>query len=83
MKIQNGRKRIGFFRALVYLEIVGFVGSYFTWRRLNNSQDFRYYMSNTAPFILDGYYKMGEKLGNLKTREFDANCWKERNKKDF
>ena len=55
MNIEPKRKKFGFFKALVYFEIGAFIGSYLVWKRMNNSQDFRYYMSKTFPFVLEGY----------------------------
>ena len=71
---------MSFLKGFVYFEIGAFIGSYLCWKRMNNSQEFRYYMSKTFPFALEGYYKMGETIGNLKTREYDASCWKEMKK---
>jgi hypothetical protein len=55
MNIEPKRKKFGFFKAFVYFEIGAFIGSYLVWKRMNNSQDFRYYMSKTFPFVLEGY----------------------------
>ena len=41
-------------KGFVFAEIVVFFGSYYVWRRMNHSQEFRYYMRNNYPSILEG-----------------------------
>lgn len=58
------------------VEIGIFLGSYYVWRRMNRSQDFRQYMNDKYPSILEGYYKIGETFDkNNKMRQFDSACW--------
>jgi hypothetical protein len=75
MYIQPKPKKSYFLKGFILFEITAFIGSYLVWKKLNNSQNFRYLMSKKAPFILEGYYQIGEKAGNLKTREYDLSCW--------
>lgn len=42
------------FKGFIYIEIVLFVGSYFLWKHMNDSQEFRFYMKNSYPTILEG-----------------------------
>jgi hypothetical protein len=42
------------FKSLVYIEVGLFIGSYILWKRMNDSQDFRLYMKNNYPSILEG-----------------------------
>lgn len=38
--------------------------------------EFRYYLSQNYPFILEGYYKLGEKLGGeTNIRQIDSAYW--------
>lgn len=41
-------------KLVVYAEIACFIGSYLVWKRMNDSQEFRFYMSNNFPTILEG-----------------------------
>lgn len=69
-KLKNSAKTI------LILEGVFLVGSYGLWRRMNTSQDFRYYMHQHFPSILENYYLIGEKLsGNDQLRRFDYTTW--------
>ncbi len=42
------------FKGFIYVEIALFVGSYILWKRMNDSQEFRYYMKSNFPTILEG-----------------------------
>ena len=75
MNFKPEKKKFSLLKGFIIFEVATLVGSYLVWKRLNTSQDFRYYMSQKAPFILEGYYQMGEQIGNLKTREYDLDCW--------
>lgn len=78
MQIKPKRAKYTFLKGFIYFEISLFLGSYFIWKRMNNSQDFRYYMKNQFPFVLESYYQIGEKIGGVKTREYDLECWKDK-----
>ena len=43
-------------KAFLYLEVGAFIGSYFLWRQMNHSQDFRYYLSKNFPSLLEGIF---------------------------
>ncbi|GAB1867369.1 hypothetical protein CAJAP_08448 [Camponotus japonicus] len=63
-------------KAILIFEGVLLLGSYGLWRRMNTSQDFRYYMHQYFPNILEGYYIIGEKLsGSNQLRRFDNTTW--------
>ena len=68
-------------KPVIYFELAFLVGSYLVWKRMNSSQEFRFYMRNNYPNILEGYYLIGEKAGNLDTRQFDLDTWKNQEEK--
>jgi hypothetical protein len=41
-------------KAALVVELGLFIGSYLVWKRMNSSQDFRFYMRNNYPQILEG-----------------------------
>ncbi|KAF7998203.1 hypothetical protein HCN44_009601 [Aphidius gifuensis] len=50
--------------------------TYIVWRRMNRSQDFRFYMNENFPSILEGYYKIGETISSdTSIRDFDTDTW--------
>ncbi len=51
-KQQGGTK--SFFKGILFLEVGLFFGSYLLWKRMNNSQEFRYYLNKNFPSILEG-----------------------------
>lgn len=67
------------FKGLVYVEIGFFIGSYLLWKRMNDSREFRHYMSKSFPAILEGYYTLGEQLGGLEIRKTDNEFWNSQN----
>lgn len=68
----------GSVKVVLIIEGALFLGSYGLWRCLNTSQDFRYYMRQHFPNILEGYYMLGEQLsGNDHIRTFDYKTWME------
>jgi hypothetical protein len=44
----------GFVKLFVVFEVALAYGSYLTWKRMNNSQEFRFYIKNTFPVVLEG-----------------------------
>jgi hypothetical protein len=58
-------------RNIIYLEIALFVGTYLAWRRINTSQEYRYYLRNNYPAVLEVYYSIGETASDSKLREVD------------
>lgn len=49
------------FKSFIYFEIALFAGSYLTWKRMNESQEFRLFMKNNFPSVLEG--KLFETFG--------------------
>lgn len=46
---------------------------------MNRSQDFRYFMKNHCPILLEGFYELGEKLdGDDTMRRLDLLAWQEK-----
>ena len=41
-------------KGFIVIELGLFLGCYYLWKKMNRSQDFRYYMSKNYPTILDG-----------------------------
>lgn len=64
------------FRGVIYFELAAFFGTYYLWKRMNSSQDFRFKVKQNFPSILEGYYTLGERMGSLNTRQVDENAWK-------
>ena len=52
-KKQGGTK--SFVKGILYLEIGIFVGSYLLWKRMNDSQEFRHFLHQNLPTVLEGY----------------------------
>jgi hypothetical protein len=71
-----------FLRGFIYFEIGALFASYMIWKRLNGSQDFRYKVKQKFPSILEGYYQIGESIGDIKTREYDIACWSSKQASD-
>lgn len=63
-------------KVLFVIEAVCFAGSYAVYHRMNTNREFRQYINENCPFLLDYYYKFGEFLGNSKLREVDATIWR-------
>jgi hypothetical protein len=64
------------FKGFLALELVAIAGSYFVWNRMNCSRPFRKSMLDNFPFILEGYYSLGEKLDSANNiRELDSKFW--------
>ena len=49
-------------KLFIAAEVMGFLGCYFFWRKLNRDQDFRYQASVTYPPLLEAYYTVGETI---------------------
>ncbi|KAK0080216.1 hypothetical protein PV325_000291, partial [Microctonus aethiopoides] len=68
--IQRSAKIFG--KYFLLFELTLFSCSYLLYRRMNRSQEFRYYMHNNYPTVLEGYYKIGETISQSKIiRETD------------
>jgi hypothetical protein len=57
------------------------VGTYLAWRHVNTSQEYRYYLSQNYPTVLEAYYSFGESIGSSKVRELDAAYFKTQEEK--
>ena len=49
-------------KCFIAAEVIGFLGCYMFWRKLNRDQDFRYQASVTYPPLLEAYYTVGETI---------------------
>ena len=64
------------FKVFLAAEIVAIAGSYFVWNRMNRSRSFRKTVLEKFPYILEGYYSLGEKLDSTNNiRELDSQFW--------
>lgn len=73
-----GYKRVIKKTALVLLaaEAIAFGVSYAGWYRLNTDRDFRHYVKENYPTILEGYYQVGEVFSKDNTiRNVDEQIW--------
>ncbi|XP_055370956.1 uncharacterized protein LOC129605304 [Condylostylus longicornis] len=62
-------------KTLFVIEAVCFAVSYGIYYRMNTNRDFRLYINNNFPVLLDGYYKLGEFFGESKQRQIDLDFW--------
>ncbi|XP_055539148.1 uncharacterized protein LOC129726460 [Wyeomyia smithii] len=63
---------------LIAAETIAFAVSYLGWHRLNTSRDFRHYVRDNYPLILESYYQVGEYIGgDEKIRRHDELIWKQ------
>lgn len=52
---KTSRSKMGLLVKTAFVVELGiFIGSYLVWKRMNSSQDFRFYMRNNYPQILEG-----------------------------
>ncbi|XP_022901648.2 protein CEBPZOS [Onthophagus taurus] len=54
-----------------------FGGCYYVYHKLNTDRDFRFYMHNNFPKILNYYYSLGERIGGTgeRIKEIDQAYW--------
>ncbi|XP_053665748.1 uncharacterized protein LOC128714891 [Anopheles marshallii] len=65
-------------KTLIVVEAILFAVSYGGWHRLNTNREFRYYVKENYPSILEAYYQLGETFGGDKSiRAFDENIWQQ------
>ncbi|XP_075154121.1 protein CEBPZOS [Haematobia irritans] len=69
-------------KTLFVVEAVCFAASYAVYYRMNTNREFRQYVNQNYPFVLDYYYKLGEVLGNSNLREIDSTIWRTQQKKE-
>lgn len=60
---------------LAVVELAAFGGAYYYYRRLNRSQEYRYWMYQNFKPGLEMYYKCGELFGDHKVRLYDYKTW--------
>jgi len=80
---KSGKPRSEFLKYLVksakilfVLEVVSFGATYLVWHRMNTNRDFRQYMNDNFPIVLDGYYSFGEFMGrDSRIRAVDRAYW--------
>ncbi|XP_062549235.1 protein CEBPZOS [Armigeres subalbatus] len=61
---------------LIAAEAIGFGVTYAGWYRLNTNRDFRHYVKENYPTILESYYQLGEFLGgDSAIRSLDEQIW--------
>ncbi|KAI8422754.1 hypothetical protein MSG28_006503 [Choristoneura fumiferana] len=62
-------------KTVFILEALGIAVSYGVYFKLNTERDFRLYMRQNYNWVLEGYYVLGEKIADHKTRELDHKVW--------
>ncbi|KAG5893347.1 hypothetical protein JTB14_000113 [Gonioctena quinquepunctata] len=61
---------------LFVVEAACFAGSYFLWYKVNTKRDYRKYLHDNYPSILEIYYRTGETFDSQnKVRELDQAYW--------
>ncbi|XP_037694229.1 protein CEBPZOS-like [Choloepus didactylus] len=63
------------FKGILVAEVMGILGAYFVFNKMNTSQDFRQTMSKKFPFILEVYYKSFYHSGMYGIRQQDQEKW--------
>uniref|UniRef100_A0A6M2CP27 Putative conserved secreted protein n=1 Tax=Rhipicephalus microplus TaxID=6941 RepID=A0A6M2CP27_RHIMP len=56
-------------------EAAAFCGCYYYYRRLNRSQEYRYWMYQNFKPGLEAYYRTGEVFGDNAIRTYDYKTW--------
>lgn len=62
-------------KAVIGLELLGVLGAYGLFHKMNSSQDFRATMNRRFPSVLEVYYQSNEWSGLYGTRERDQEAW--------
>ncbi|XP_052869154.1 uncharacterized protein LOC128274863 [Anopheles cruzii] len=79
-KARPGYKKIikNFAKTLFVIEAVLFGFSYAGWYRLNTNREFRYYIKENYPSVLEAYYQIGETFsGDKAIRAYDESIWQQ------
>ncbi|XP_027706188.1 protein CEBPZOS [Vombatus ursinus] len=63
------------FKGILAFELLGIIGAYLLFNKMNTNQDFRHTMSKRFPLILEVYYKSNEWAGLYGIREHDQEDW--------
>uniref|UniRef100_A0A2M3ZAP4 Uncharacterized protein n=1 Tax=Anopheles braziliensis TaxID=58242 RepID=A0A2M3ZAP4_9DIPT len=65
-------------KTLIVVEAILFAVSYAGWYRLNTSREFRYYVKENYPSVLEAYYQIGESIsGDTSIRAYDEGIWQQ------
>lgn len=65
-------------KVLFVAEAIAFAITYAGWHRLNTNREFRHYVKENYPSILEGYYQLGERIsGDKAIRNHDELIWKQ------
>ncbi|XP_075781045.1 protein CEBPZOS isoform X2 [Pelodiscus sinensis] len=67
--------RVKIFKGVLLFEMVGLLGAYFLYYRMDKNQDFRHKMNMRFPSVLELYYKSNEWAGIHGIREKDQLKW--------
>lgn len=62
-------------KAAFLVEAAGFAVSFGVWYKLNTDREFRLYMFKNHSWALEGYYAIGEKIADQRTRQHDLKVW--------
>ncbi|XP_068454858.1 protein CEBPZOS-like isoform X2 [Clinocottus analis] len=62
-------------KAVIALELLGVIGAYGLFHKMNDSQDFRSTMNRRLPSVLEVYYQSNEWAGLYGVRESDRAAW--------
>ncbi|XP_054759612.2 protein CEBPZOS-like [Lytechinus pictus] len=71
----GGRRLWTGMKWVVYAEIGFFGAAYYVWHRMNTQQDFRKYMHESHPKVLELFYKGAEFGGFKDARQQDYATW--------
>ncbi|ETN60678.1 hypothetical protein AND_007701 [Anopheles darlingi] len=65
-------------KTLIVVEAILFAVSYAGWYRLNTNREFRYYVKENYPSVLEAYYQIGETFsGDTSIRAYDEGIWQQ------
>lgn len=72
-------KKKNIIKIIICAEIVCFFGFSIVWQFLYTFQDCRYYVHKKFPMLLEGYYKLEEKIYNKNIKLTDLTLWQQQN----
>ncbi|XP_035796120.1 uncharacterized protein LOC118468917 [Anopheles albimanus] len=65
-------------KTLIVVEAILFAVSYAGWYHLNTNREFRHYVKENYPSVLEAYYQIGETVsGDTSIRAYDEGIWKQ------
>ncbi|XP_061563450.1 protein CEBPZOS-like [Cololabis saira] len=62
-------------KGVIVVELLGVIGAYALFHKMNDSRDFRSTVSRRFPSILEVYYQSNEWAGVYGVREQDQEAW--------